>query len=124
MAALASSLGCGEEECRQAGNHALPADRKRHTQAGRRYALRRRTSGDAAKISKDSALGYRDILSKLWLLDPVPAWFPNPSPFKKLTAAPKHQIFDPGIAAALLGLTPNILASGEPGSWELFGQLF
>lgn len=80
--------------------------------------------GDAAKISKDSALGYRDILSKLWLLDPVPAWFPNPSPFKKLTAAPKHQIFDPGIAAALLGLTPNILTSGEPGSWELFGQLF
>ena len=38
--------------------------------------------GDAAKISKDSALGYRDILSKLWLLDPVPAWFPTPSPFK------------------------------------------
>ena len=80
--------------------------------------------GDSAKISKDSALGYRDILSKLWLLDPVPAWFPNPSPFKKLTAAPKHQIFDPGIAAALLGLTPNMLTSGEPGSWEMFGQLF
>lgn len=80
--------------------------------------------GDSAKISKDAALGYRDILTKLWLLEPVPAWFPNRTPFKKLTAAPKHQIFDPGIAAALLGLTPEMLVSQESGSWELFGQLF
>lgn len=80
--------------------------------------------GESSKISKDAALGYRDILAKLWLLDPVPAWFPNRSPFKKLTATPKHQIFDPGIAAALLGLTPEMLVSQEPGSWELFGQLF
>lgn len=80
--------------------------------------------GESSKISKDSALTYRDILSKLWLLDPVPAWFPNPSPFKKLTASAKHQIFDPGIATALLGLTPSTLLSQDPGSWELFGQLF
>lgn len=54
----------------------------------------------------------------------MPAWFPNRSPFKKLTTGPKHQIFDPGIAATLLGITPSALVSRDPGSWELFGQLF
>lgn len=82
------------------------------------------TPGESEKISKDAALGYRDVLSQLWLLDPVPAWFPNQSPFKRLTTAPKHQVFDPGIAAALLNATPQKLVSQAPGSWELFGQLF
>lgn len=79
---------------------------------------------DTGKISKDAALGYRDVLTQLWLLDPIPAWFPNRSPFKKLTSGPKHQVFDPGIAAALLNTTPDMLISKDPGSWELFGQLF
>ena len=82
------------------------------------------TAGDAAKISKDAALSYRDILTKLWLLDPVPAWFPTRAPLKKLTSTPKHQVVDPGIAAALLGVTEGMLVSRDPGSWELFGQLF
>ncbi|MFV8382327.1 DUF4143 domain-containing protein [Corynebacterium hindlerae] len=82
------------------------------------------TPGDARKVSKDAALAYRDALTALWLLDPVPAWFPNRSPFKKLTTGPKHQVFDPGIAAALIGVTPEMLVSQDPGSWELFGQLF
>lgn len=82
------------------------------------------TPADANKISRDAALGYRDVLQQLWLLDPVPAWFPNRSPFKKLTTGPKHQIFDPGIAATLLRITPSALVSRDPGSWELFGQLF
>ncbi|MEJ5928439.1 DUF4143 domain-containing protein [Corynebacterium sp. H128] len=82
------------------------------------------TPADTGKISKDAALGYRDALTSLWLLDPVPAWFPNRSPFKKLTTGPKHQIFDPGVAAALLGVTPQMLVSQDPGTWELFGQLF
>ncbi|WP_448856369.1 ATP-binding protein [Corynebacterium camporealensis] len=82
------------------------------------------TSGDANKLSKDSAVGYRDVLTQLWLLDPVPAWHPGRAPLKRLTTGPKHQIFDPGIAAALLGLTPEMLVSTAPGSWEVFGQLF
>ena len=82
------------------------------------------TPADSHKMSKEAALSYRDILTQLWLLDPVSAWFPNHTPFKKLTTGPKHQIFDPGIAAALLDVTPEKLTSQDPGSWELFGQLF
>ena len=82
------------------------------------------TAGDANKTAKETAQGYRDMLQKLWLLDPVPAWHPNRTPLKRLTTGPKHQIFDPGIAAALLGVTAEMLVSRDPGSWELFGQLF
>lgn len=82
------------------------------------------TAGDSNKTSKETAQGYRDMLQKLWLLDPVPAWHPNRTPLKRLTTGPKHQIFDPGIAAALLGVTAEMLVSRDPGSWELFGQLF
>lgn len=82
------------------------------------------TAGDSNKTAKETAQGYRDMLQKLWLLDPVPAWHPNRTPLKRLTTGPKHQIFDPGIAAALLGVTAEMLVSRDPGSWELFGQLF
>lgn len=82
------------------------------------------TAGDSNKTAKETAQGYRDMLQKLWLLDPVPAWHPNRTPLKRLTTGPKHQIFDPGIAAALLGVTVEMLVSRDPGSWELFGQLF
>lgn len=82
------------------------------------------TAGDSNKTSKETAQGYRDMLQKLWLLDPVPAWHPNRTPLKRLTTGPKHQIFDPGIAAALLGVTAEMLVARDPGSWELFGQLF
>lgn len=81
------------------------------------------TVGEAEKMSKDAALNYRDLLTRLWLLDPVPAWTPALLPFKRLTTTPKHQVVDPGIAAALLGVTPDILLSGNPGTFELFGQL-
>lgn len=81
------------------------------------------TAGDAEKISKDAALSYRELLTQLWILDPVPAWTPALLPFKRLTTTPKHQVVDPGIAAALLGVTPQILTSGSAGSGELFGQL-
>ncbi|WP_257160715.1 ATP-binding protein [Corynebacterium cystitidis] len=82
------------------------------------------TPGDSSKMSKDAALSYRDILTRLWLLDPIEAWYPNRSPLKKLTSSPKHQVVDPGIAASLLGVTEEMLVSQDPGSWELFGQLF
>lgn len=82
------------------------------------------TAADSNKMSKTTAMGYRDVLTKLWLLDPVPAWHPNLAPLARLNSGPKHHIFDPGIAAALLGATADSLVSTTPGSWELFGQLF
>ncbi len=53
----------------------------------------------------------------------MPAWTPTLLPLKRLTTTPKHQVVDPGVAAALLGVTPQILTSGSAGSGELSGQL-
>ncbi|MDP9806456.1 putative AAA+ superfamily ATPase [Trueperella bonasi] len=82
------------------------------------------TPADDDKVAKSTALTYRDMLTKLWILDPVEAWLPNANPFKRLNTGPKHQLSDPGIAAHLLNLTPELLASASPGTGEIFGQLF
>lgn len=82
------------------------------------------TAGMSDKISKDAALAYRDHLASLWLIDAVPARFPSLSPIARLTSTPKHQVLDPGIAAALINATPEILLSGRAGTFETFGQLF
>ncbi|MEJ6550613.1 DUF4143 domain-containing protein [Corynebacterium sp. USCH3] len=59
--------------------------------------------------SKDTVLDYRDALSNLWLLDPVPAWSPRGVGVKRLGSAPKHQLADPALAARLLGATQRSL---------------
>lgn len=76
------------------------------------------------KLSKNTTQVVRDLLTQLWILDPVPGWMPTGSPLKRLTLGPKHQLFDPGIAAALTNTTTEMLLSGQPGTMELFGQLF
>ncbi|MDN5599961.1 MAG: ATP-binding protein [Brachybacterium sp.] len=81
------------------------------------------TSGDSDKPSKSTTLTYRDVLSKIWILDPVPAWLPSMSPLTRLVQAPKHQIADPALAATLLNVSEENLLSGAPGSGEVFGNL-
>ncbi len=82
------------------------------------------TAGDTDKPTKTTTQRYRDALSSLWILDPVPAWIPNISPFTRLTTGPKHQICDPAIAAQVLGITPQLLTSATSGAGKIFGQLF
>lgn len=81
------------------------------------------TSGDSDKPSKSTTLTYRDVLTKIWILDPVPAWLPSISPLSRLVQAPKHQLADPALAATLLSVSEVNLLSGAPGSGELFGNL-
>ncbi|MGP9722742.1 ATP-binding protein [Corynebacterium sp. AOP40-9SA-29] len=59
--------------------------------------------------SRDTVLDYRDALTNLWLLDPVPAWSPRGVGVKRLGGAPKHQLADPALAARLLGATQRSL---------------
>src|SRR5262249_31033858 len=59
--------------------------------------------GDGDKPAKTTTIAYRDVLSQLWLLDPVPGWSPNRNAFTRLGAAPKHHLADPALAARLLG---------------------
>lgn len=80
--------------------------------------------GEPDKPAKSTTQNIRELLTQLRILDPVPGWTPTGTSLKRLTFGPKHQLFDPGIAAALTGTTPETLLSGNPGSMETFGQLF
>lgn len=72
------------------------------------------TGGEGEKPSNNAARPYRDALERLWILDPVPAWQPTLRPLSKLTAAPKHHLADPALAARLLGADVSSLLDGKP----------
>lgn len=80
------------------------------------------TSGDGAQPAKTTTIAYRDHLAQLWLLDPVPGWSPSRSPISRLQVAPKHQLADPALAARLLNLSADTLAT--PTGAHLAGPLF
>jgi predicted AAA+ superfamily ATPase len=75
------------------------------------------TSGHGDKPSRATTQPYRDILERLWILDPVPA-------------PPKHHLADPALAARLLGadattlLHPSRGASPITREGTLLGALF
>lgn len=87
------------------------------------------TAGEIDKPAKTTTIVYRDILSQLWLLDPIPGWLPVDNAFTRLAQAPKHFLVDPALSARLLGLTADSLLSGTnpagkaPGT-NVLGQLF
>lgn len=86
------------------------------------------TGGEGNKPSKGATAPYRDVLERLWIVDPVPAWVPTRNPLARLTHPPKHHLADPALAARLLGATPTSLLEGEsaerPGKGPLVGNLF
>lgn len=88
------------------------------------------TAGEHEKPAKTTVIPYRDILERLWILDPVPAWLPTLNQIARLGAAPKHHLADPGLAARLLGADVEALiegrALGPPIARDttLLGQLF
>lgn len=88
------------------------------------------TPGESDKPAKTTTTVYRDVLSQLWLLDPVPAWTPSRSAFTRLGAAPKHHLADPALAARLLGadvpalLDDSVSGPPVPRAGSLLGSLF
>lgn len=72
------------------------------------------TRGHGETPSKPATQPYRDILERLWILEPVPAWAPTRSHIRRLTLPPKHQLADPALAARLLGVDADALLSGQP----------
>lgn len=87
------------------------------------------TPGESDKPAKTTTMAYRDILSRLWLLDPVPGWLPGSNALGRLQQAPKHHLADPALSARLLGATASTLLDGEgrhlgPESGTLLGALF
>lgn len=88
------------------------------------------TPGVGNKPSVSTTLPWRDILTRLWLLDPVAAWLPSNNKLKELAAADKHQLVDPALAARLLNITaPKLLSGGDiepslPRDGTFLGALF
>ncbi len=80
------------------------------------------TAGDGAQPAKTTTIAYRDHLTQLWLLDPVPGWTPANSAISNLQQAPKHQLADPALAARLLRITASALLG--PGGAHMMGPLF
>ncbi len=87
------------------------------------------TPGQADKPARSTSIAYRDVLTQLWLLDPVPAWVPSAHPLTRLGQTPKHHLVDPALAARLLGLNLAGLLDGEgqplgPQAGTMLGHLF
>lgn len=87
------------------------------------------TPGESSKPAKTTGMAYRDVLTHLWLLDPVPGWTATRNPLTRLQQAPKHHLADPALAARLLGSTHDSLLQGEgrtigPQDGTLLGHLF
>ena len=89
------------------------------------------TPGEDHKPAKSTTAVYREVLSQIWLLDPVPGWLPSRNPFVRLAQTPKHHLADPALAARLLGATEASLLTGRrnvgpqvPRDGTLLGALF
>ena len=82
------------------------------TTAGYSTIVNAATPGEPDKPAKTTVIAYRDVLTLLWLLDPVPGWAPSRRPFTRLQRAPKHHLADPALAARLLGATSDSLLGG------------
>lgn len=88
------------------------------------------TAGEADKPARTTTQPYRDTLERLWIIDAVPAWRPTRNPIARLTAAPKHHLADPALAARLIGadvgslLDARRLGPAIPRDGTLLGHLF
>ncbi len=88
------------------------------------------TPGVGNKPALTTTLPWRDILTRLWLLDPVRAWLPTNNRLKELGAADKHHLADPALAARLLNVTAGTFLSGRdvsppvPRDGPFLGALF
>jgi len=88
------------------------------------------TPGEADKPARTTVVQYREVLRRLWLLDPVPAWVPSRNYFSRLAHPEKHQLADPALAARLLGVGVETLVEGGDGAatvsrdGTLLGHLF
>ena len=80
------------------------------------------TAGDGVQPAKTTTNLYRNFLTKLWILDPVPGWAPASNEFTRLTVSPKHQLADPALAARLLQLSASTLTSSQGA--HMLGPLF
>lgn len=82
------------------------------------------------KPARSTSEAYREVLSQLWLLDPVQPWLIGREDLRRLGQAPKHFLTDPALAAHLLQVEEGVLLAGTdlsligPQTGSLLGRLF
>ena len=99
------------------------------TTASYSHILDAATPGQGDKPARSTSIAYRDVLTSLWLIDPIPAWAPSGSLLTRLGQTPKHHLADPALAARLLGLSREALLDGDgipvsPQTGSMLGHLF
>lgn len=77
------------------------------------------TAGVDTKPAKSTTLPYVDVLTRLRVLDEVPAWLPGNNRFKRLAIASKHHLADPALAARLAETTRSMLLQGDGGTTDI-----
>ena len=88
------------------------------------------TGGHGEKPARTTTAPYVDILQRLWIIEPVPAWLPTPNRMARLASPTRHQLADPALAARLLGVGVEGLLAGRgagpggPPTGTLLGALF
>lgn len=93
--------------------------------------IRDAATSDLGEVpAKQTTLPYRDVLQRLWILDPVDPWLPTRNRLSRLTSPVKHHLADPALAARLLGvdaealLRPRPVGPRIPRDGTLLGALF
>lgn len=77
--------------------------------------LRKAASAGQGELHQTTAAPYVELLERLRILDPMPAWTPSRNHLKRLNQAPKHHLADPSLAVRLVDLDMQHLLSGtEP----------
>lgn len=84
----------------------------------------------AAKLARDlnpasppaaaTLASYLDALNRIFVLEDLPAWWPELRSKATVRKAPKRHLVDPSLAAALLGASPDGLVA----DFSMFGSLF
>lgn len=92
------------------------------TEASYNQILDGATPSESDKPSKKTTMKYREKLSEIWLLDPLPAWNFAMNPFPRISQGETHFLADPALAARLLGLSERNLLL--PKNTRMLGALF
>lgn len=79
--------------------------------------------GSDRGMKPETVASYLDALSRLLLVEDVPAWSPSLRSRTRLRGTPIRQIVDPSLATAALNVLPERLTA-DPESLKWFGFLF
>ena len=77
-------------------------------------------SNDNQSISDDTISSYLDVLSRLFVIEDMPAWNPNLRSKAAIRTSLTRYFIDPSIATAALGISPNDLIN----DLNTFGFMF